>query len=507
MGSARDVANRLPVTASVILASFLVGLDMTVANVALPHMQGSFATSQDQTAWVLTSYIVAAAVMTPMSGWLAARLGSKLIFLVSIGGFTIASALCGASNSLVEMVAFRFVQGVCGASLQPLSQAVMLDLFDQRQIGQVMAIGGMTSFVASIAGPALGGWLTEDLSWRWVFYINIPLGALAFAGVWLFMDRGPDPRLRPFDFLGFGALSVFIVSLQLMLDRGPTLDWFASTEIRIEAICAASGLWVFAVQTLAGRHPFLDRALAVDRNFLTGNFFNAIQGMLLFAALALQPPLMQGLMGYSVIGAGLVMAPRGVGAFLSMMVVGRLVNRVDSRLLVFVGLALVATAMLEMSHFSLAMDDRLFIEAGLLQGFGMALVIVPINVLAFATLSPGLQADGAAVFSLTRGLGQSIGVSLSEAILTNRLAVAHSDLAAQVQPSNPVVASGLPAAMNPSGAMGLARLNGEVTRQASMVGYVDVFHLGLILAVTVMPLVLLLRPQKQVRTLAEYTIE
>ncbi|MBV9995494.1 MAG: DHA2 family efflux MFS transporter permease subunit [Caulobacteraceae bacterium] len=503
MASARDVANRLPITAALVLGSLLVAMDVTIANVSLPHMQGSFSASQEQTAWVLTSYIVATAVMIPMSGWLAARLGFKRVFLVSVGGFIAASILCGASTSLLEIVAFRFLQGLCGAPILPLGQAVMLDLYDRRQIGQVMAVSGMTMLVAPIAGPVVGGWLTDNLSWRWVFFVNLPVGLVSFAGVWLYLDRGPHIPTRPFDFLGFGALAVFMVALQLMLDRGSTLDWFSSAEIRIEAVCAAIALWIFAVQTLAGRHPFLDRALAIDRNFVAGNIFTAIQGLLLFSTLALQPPLMQGLMGYSVLGAGLVMAPRGVGSFVAMMAAGRLVNRVDTRLIIFIGLALIATAMLQMTHFDLSMDAGPFIVAGIVQGLGLGLLMVPINVLAFATLSPGLRADGAAVLSLMRNLGQSIGISLSEAVFINRLAVAHSDLAAQVQPSSPVLRAGLPAAMSPGTAAGLARLEGEVTRQAAMIGYVDVFRLGLIAAVAIMPLVFVLRPPKQVTTLVE----
>jgi DHA2 family multidrug resistance protein len=485
------------------VASMLVAIDTTIANVALPHMQGSFSSSQDQTAWVLTSYIVAAAVMTPLSGWLGTRVGFKRTFLISIAGFAAASLLCGLSTNLTEIVIFRFIQGICGASLQPLGQAVTLDLYPPNKIGQVMAISGSFTFIVPIAGPVLGGWLTENFSWRWVFLVNLPIGALAFAGVWLFMDRGPDTPRRPFDFLGFGALSIFIISLQLLLDRGPSLDWFSSGEIRIEALCAAIAFYVFIVQTLTSPHPFFDRALALDRNFVAANIFAFSTGMVMFSTLALQPPLLQGLMGYSVVGAGMVMAPRGVSSFISMMASGRLVERLDTRLLMFCGLGFVALSMHQMSRFDLSMDTSPIIGAGLIQGLGMGLVVVPMNVLCFATIAPSIRADGAVVYALVRNIGQSVGVSLTEATFANQLAVAHSDLAAHVQPSSPVLSAGLPAAMNLHTAAGLSNLNAEVTRQATMVSYVDVFHVGMLATLATLPLILILKPPRATTTVTE----
>jgi DHA2 family multidrug resistance protein len=501
MTSAKDIANRIPITVGLLLGSMLVSIDTTIANVALPHMQGSFSTSRDQTSWVLTFYIVGTAIMTPLGGWLASRVGYKLVFLVSIGGFTIASLLCGLSTNLFEIVAFRFAQGVFGASLQPLAQAVMLDLYPPREIGQVMAMTGAIVVLAPITGPVLGGWLTDSFSWRWVFFINLPIGILAFAAIWLFMSGGQRGKARPFDFLGFGALALFIVSLQLMLDRGATLDWFSSTEVQTEAVISAIALYVFVVQTVTSPHPFFDRALVADTNYLLGSFFSAAAAILLFSTMALQPPLMQDLMGYSVMGAGLLMAPRGAGSLISMLVAGRLVGRVDNRLILFIGLTLVAFGMWEMTHFNLAMDGAPFVTAGLLQGIGLGFIFIPMNTLAFATLAPRLRAEGAIVFALFRNIGQSVGISITEAMLTSQIAVAHSDLAAQVQPSNPVVTAGLSRAMTPGAPTGLVALNAEISRQASMVGYIDIFHLGLVGTLVAMPLVLILRPQKKMTVL------
>jgi DHA2 family multidrug resistance protein len=507
MATAQNVINRVPITACLVLASLMNAIDSTIANVALPHMQGSFSASQDQMAWVLTSYIVSAAIMTPLSGWLGARIGYKPVFLISIAGFTIASMLCGSATSLAEIVAFRLLQGLCGASVTPLSQAVMLDLFPPRAIGQVMALWGAASLLGPIIGPLLGGWLTDNFSWRWVFYINLPLGIVSFVGVWLLTEHEPGSRRGAFDFLGFGALAVFIGGLQLALDRGPTQDWFSSPEIWIETICAAIGFYVFIVHTLAARNPFFDRALALDRNFVLANFYNATLGLLLFSTLALQPPMIQGLLGYSVFGAGLIMSPRGLGTLASMLVVGQLVGRVDIRVLMMVGLTLLAISMMQMSHFSLQMDSRLFIVSGLFQGVGMGLMFVPITALGFVTLSPHLRGQATSAFALVRSLGQSVGISLAEAMLTNRAAVAHGDLAAAVQATSPALAAGLPPQMNPATASGLLDLNAEISRQAAMVGYVDVFHVGLLATLAMMPLVFFLRPPKTATHVADVQID
>src|SRR5580698_3675652 len=340
MASAQDVANRVPITVGLMLATVMNSLDSTIANVALPHMAGSVSASEDQITWVLTSYIIAAAIMTPLSGWLSIRFGRKLTFLFSIAGFTVASMACGVSNNLAEIVIFRLLQGLCGAALIPLSQAVVLDIYPPSQVGQVMAIWGAGAILGPIFGPVLGGWLTDNFSWRWVFFINLPIGILAFSAVWIFMSTDRGGKARPFDFLGFGALVVFIAGLQLMLDRGSTLDWFSSPEIWIEGFLAVVGLYVFLVQTLTAKHPFFDRSLALDRNFVACNIFGFFIGIFLFSTMALLPPVMQGVMGYSVFGAGLVMMPRGIGSFLAMFVVGRLVGRVDTRLILLTGLAL-----------------------------------------------------------------------------------------------------------------------------------------------------------------------
>jgi MFS transporter, DHA2 family, multidrug resistance protein len=499
MASSQDVANRVPITVGLMLATVMNSLDTTIANVALPHMAGSVSASQDQITWVLTAYIVAAAIMTPLTGWLANRLGRKLVFLVSIAGFTIASMLCGVANSLPEIVVFRLLQGLCGAALIPLSQAVVLDIYPPSQVGQVMAIWGAGAILGPIFGPLLGGYLTDNFSWRWVFFINLPVGILAFSAVWVFMSRDRGGTTRPFDFLGFGALVVFIAGLQMMLDRGPTVDWFSSPEIWVEGFLAIIGLYVFLVQTMTAKHPFFDRSLALDRNFVACNVFGFFIGIFLFSTMALLPPVMQGVMGYSVFGAGVVMMPRGIGSFLAMFVVGRLVGRVDTRLILMTGLGLCSLALLQMSHFSLTMDARPFVISGVIQGLGIGLLFVPLSVTAFATLSPAMRSEGTAVYTLVRNLGSSVGISMMQALDTTQTAVAHADMAGQLSPGNPAQA-GL-------ATQGLEALNAAITRQAAMVGLVDVFRLMLLMTICVAPLLLIMRKPSGAPPSGEVVVE
>jgi DHA2 family multidrug resistance protein len=491
MASASDIANRIPITVSLMLATVMNSLDTTIANVALPHIQGSVSASPDQIAWVLTSYLIATAIMTPLSAWLSVKFGRKLMFAASIAGFTVASMLCGVATSLGEIVAFRLLQGVCGASLIPLSQAVILDLYPPSKLGQVMAVWGAGAILGPIFGPALGGWLTDNLSWRWVFYINLPVGILAFSGVMLFMSSGGGVKAKPFDFLGFGALSVFVGAFQLTLDRGPTLDWFSSPEIWTEAVVGALALYVFLVQTVTARHPFFDRALAVDRNFVSCTAFGFFIGILLFSTMALLPQMMQQFMGYTALESGLASMPRGIGSFAAMFIVGRLVGRVDTRLILLSGLSLSAFSLWQMTHFDLSMTSSPIVVSGIIQGVGIGLIFVPLSTLAFTTLAPHLRSEATGVYTLMRSLGSSVGISIMQALWTTNTSVAHSTLAAHVIPGDTVVRAELGAGLNAGG--GLEALNDQITSQAAMVAYVDDFKLMLFITLACMPLLLLMR--------------
>ncbi|WP_297693392.1 DHA2 family efflux MFS transporter permease subunit [Phenylobacterium sp.] len=496
MSEAQDTANRWPITISIMLATVMNSLDTTIANVALPHIQGSVSASADQVTWVLTSYIVSAAIMTPLAGWLADRLGRKKMFLVSIAGFTVASMLCGIATSLPEIVIFRLLQGLAGASLIPLSQAVLLDIYPPKQHGQAMAIWGGGAILGPILGPALGGYLTDNFSWRWCFYINLPVGILALLGVWFFISGDRSVRRKPFDFLGFGMLSIFVGSIQLMLDRGPSQDWFHSAEITTYAILAAVAGWIFLSHTVTSSHPFFDRQLARDRNFVTASAFGFVVGVLLFSTMALLPPMLQSLMGYPVLTSGLVTMPRGIGSWIAMFFVGRLIGRIDTRLILLFGLSLNAYALWQMTHFDLSMNARFVIVSGLIQGFGIGFLFVPLSTLAFATVPPVLRPEGSSLYTLIRNLGSSIGISIMEAQVVSQSAGAHQNLAAQLDASNPVFKATLPPMMNPGTTAGAMNLNNEVTRQAAMVGYVSVFHIMLYITLACIPLLLLMRAPK-----------
>jgi DHA2 family multidrug resistance protein len=493
MVTEHDNRNRWPITISIMLATVMNSLDTTIANVALPHMQGSVSASPEQITWVLTSYIVSAAIMTPLSGWLADRIGRKRMFLISIGGFTVASMLCGLATSLPEIVLFRVMQGVFGAALIPLSQAVLLDINPPEKHGQAMAIWGAGAILGPVLGPALGGYFTEYFSWRWCFFINLPVGILAFLGVLFFISGDRLTRAKRFDFLGFGMLTLFIASFQMVLDRGPSQDWFQSREIWTETILAAVGLWVFVVHTLTTDHPFFDKALMRDRNFVTASVFGFFIGILLFSTMALLPPMMQTLMGYPVLTSGLVSMPRGVGSFVAMFAVGRLIGRVDTRLILMTGLTISCFALWQMMNFDLSMTAWPLITSGVIQGLGVGLLFVPLSTLAFATLPPHLRPEGSSVYTLVRNLGASVGISIMNALLVANTQTMHASLAGKLVTSDAVVRANLPRLLDPATAAGITSLNGEVSRQASMVAYLDDFRLMFIVTIACMPMLLLMR--------------
>jgi len=504
-GGAAGAPLRVLITISVMLASFMQALDNTIANVALPRIQGSLSATQDQMTWVLTSYIIAAAIMTPLSGWLAGQIGRKRVFLISVVGFTTASALCGLAQSLPEMVLARLFQGLFGAALIPLSQAVLLDINPPENHARAMAFWVMGVTVGPILGPALGGWLTENYNWRWVFYINVPFGILSFLGILSFMKETARRESR-FDFFGFSALSIAIGALQLMLDRGQLKDWFSSTEICIEAAVSATALYLFLVHMLTTtRAPFISPELFKDRNFLTGNVFIFVVGVVLFATLALLPPLLQGLLDYPVVTTGLVTAPRGAGTLLAMIVVSRLMRMMDVRLIIAAGLVITAWSLQQMMGFYLQMDSAPVIWSGLAQGLGTGFVYVPLAAITFATLAPQYRDEGTALFSLIRNVGSSVGISVVETLLTRNTQILHSSLAEHVMPYG----GGLHPEMAGLAADGsaLAALNETVTRQAAMIAYGNDFKLMLVLTLAAIPLVLLLRAPREPRATAARGIE
>ncbi|HXA41186.1 MAG TPA: DHA2 family efflux MFS transporter permease subunit [Phenylobacterium sp.] len=494
MASQKDIANRIPITGALMLATLMNTLDQTIANVALPHIQGSVSASADQIVWVLTSYIIATAIMTPLSGWLSQKIGRKTMFLASIAGFTAASVLCGVATSLPEIVAFRLIQGIAGASLIPLSQTVMLDIYPQRLIPRVMSIWSAAVILGPIIGPTLGGWLTEELSWRWVFYINVPIGILAFLGIWTFMDRDDGGRQRPFDFLGFGALVLFIGGFQMVVDRGPSQDWFDAKEIWIESAICAVGLYVFVVQTITAKNPFFHRDLAKDGNFVGTTLFGMVVGVLLFSTSALLPLMMQNLLGYSALQSGVASMTRGVGSLIAFLAVPTLVARFGPRQVLLVGIVLSSVALWQMGQFDLSMTAGPIEVAGFIQGLGTGLLFAPLNTLAYAKLAPIHRTEGTIVATMARSLGSSAGISLLQAMLIRDAAVAHSRLAEHVTVTDPVLRWTLPRIFDLQSTPGLVALNGEVTRQGTMISYDALFGAMAVGTLFLAPVLLFLKP-------------
>ncbi|WP_454650025.1 DHA2 family efflux MFS transporter permease subunit [Bradyrhizobium liaoningense] len=492
--SAPTAINRPAITACVILAVIMQALDTTIANVALPYMQGSVSASSDQINWVLTSYIVAAAIMTPPSGFLANRFGRKRVLLVAIAGFVGASVLCGIAQSLVEIVAFRLLQGFFGAALVPISQSILLDIYTVEERGSAMALFGVSVMVGPVLGPVIGGWLTDHLSWRWVFYINVPIGALAFAGILASMKETKTEATAAFDWLGFGSLSVAIAAMQVFLDRGAQLDWFYSLEILIEAVVAVSALYVFLVHTFTSERPFVDPKLFLDRNFAVGMLFIFIVGITYLASMSLLTPYLQTLMGYPVVTAGLVMGPRGLGTMICMFLVGRLIGRVDTRLLLMIGLLLTAWAMYDMTGWTPAVSQATIAITGFIQGAGLGFLFVPLSTVTFATLLPQQRGDATGLYNLSRNVGSSVGISVVSYLLTRNGQINHATISTHVTATNRAFSDGAVVhAWSPWTTAGRAALDQVIQNQAAIISYINDFKLMMILSIGGIPLLLLLR--------------
>ena len=491
---AEEGANRAAITVCVILATVMQALDTTIANIALPYIQGSVSASQDQINWVLTAYIVAAAIMIPTTGFLAGRFGRKRLLLVSVAGFTVASMLCGMAQSLVQIVLFRILQGVFGAALVPLSQSVLLDIYPKERQGSAMALWGIAVMVGPVLGPVLGGWLTENYTWRWVFYINLPLGALAFLGITTFLPETARTIGAKLDWLGFGTLSLGIGALQVLLDRGEQLDWFGSGEIWIEAIVAASAFYLFVAHTFTADEPFVRPALFRDRNFAAGMIFIFIVGVTYLASLALLTPYLQSLMNYPIVTAGLVLGPRGIGTMAAMMIVGQLVGKVDTRLLLAIGLGLTGWSLYQMTGWTPDVSQMTLMANGVVQGAGLGFLFVPLSAVTLGTLPPEQRTEGAGLYNLSRNIGSSVGISVVTSLLTQNTQANHAEIVQHVTAVNrtfeiPAIAQ----FWNPATDGGRAALDAMITTQAQIIAYIDDFKLLMIATLAVIPLLLVFK--------------
>jgi MFS transporter, DHA2 family, multidrug resistance protein len=494
-GSSGSVPNKGLITVSVMLATIMQALDTTIANVALPRVQGTLSATQDEMGWVLTSYIVAAAITIPLTGWLASAFGRRKIFLISIVLFTVASVLCGLATSLAQIVFFRFLQGVGGAALVPLSQAVLFDINPPREFGRAMSIWGIGVTLGPILGPALGGWLTESYSWRWVFFINLPVGVLAYFGLLATLPESRSATRSRFDFFGFTTLSIAVGCLQTLLDRGQTLDWFSSFEIKAEAVIGAVAFYLFVVHTFSSTRPFVSPALFRDRNFVAANVFILMIGVVLFATLALLPPMLQNQLRYPVILTGLVTMPRGIGTLVGMILVGRLIKHFDPRLVMASGLGLTAWSLWQMTGFSLGMGSWPVIFSGVIQGAGVGLVYVPLSMVAFTTLPSSLRNEGTSFFNLLRNLGSSVGISVVTFLLTQNTQRLHAALSEHITPFN-IASNPAAAGIDVQHLQGLLQLNQIVTRQSAMIAYIDDFKLMMVLTIATIPFLFMIRNVK-----------
>jgi DHA2 family multidrug resistance protein len=503
--------HRALITASVVLGSLLYSMDWTIGVVALPHMQGAFSATQDQISWVITSYIVASAIMIPTGGWLSTRFGRKRVFVWALAGFTASSILCGAADSLSVEVLARIAQGMSGAYLIPLSHAIILDTYPPEEHGKAMALWGTGSVCGSVVGPTIGGYLTEYASWRWIYYINIPLGLVALIGAIAFMpETTRDPRRR-LDWFGFLSLALGVGALQMMLDRGQRLDWFESDEILILAALSGLGLYLFAVHTATKREPFLDPRLILHRKFSITLVLISLYGFLTLPPMVLMPSFLEHLRGYNVDSVGLLQSPRGVGMISAMLLSGRITGKIDPRILIAVGLLCLGLTNHEMSSWTDDVGEWTIVWTGFMQGLGAGIMLVPIQIIAFPSLNPTQRTEATSVFNLVRSLFSSVGVSVILTLLVVTGTRTHARLTEYVSPYSAALLSAQRAgAFDPASTHGLALLEVEVERQALLSGYNRAFLFLAIAAAAALPLLALIgrtpRPQAADREQSELLI-
>ena len=487
---------RTMVTSLTMMAMIVQTLDSTICNVALPHMQASLGATQETIKWVLTSYIISAAIIMPTSGWLSNQIGLRKLLLISMLGFTLSSMACGFAWSLPSMIIFRVLQGIFGAALLPLSQTLLFSIFPRHQHGYAMGLFGTGTMIGPIMGPMLGGWLTDNMSWHWVFFINLPIGLIAFAGMAAFLPHLPRQR-RPFDLFGFAFLALGIASLQLLLDRGEHIDWFHSVEAWVELGLGITGLWIFAIHMWTSPNALLPRQIFRDRNFNSALILTFCQGIFLFSTAALIPVMLQQVYHYPVFESGELVAVRGVGTMLSMIIVSRMITRVPAQLLLLLGYLITIFSFWWLSRFAMVMDGWVIGLSGFVQGWSMGFMFVPLTTIAFSTLPAEYRAEAASFSSLTRQFGASIGISYMVTLLGQNVQVAHANIGAHVSgESLPVIDPVMLQALGDAGVAAIMTLDQEINRQALLIAYNNDFLLMMWISILTMPLILMLRKTK-----------
>lgn len=488
------VANARLLIVGIMLATLLQILDITIANVAIPHMQATLGATSDEISWVLTSYIVASAVTMPITGWLADRIGSRPLFLLAVVSFIGTSILCGMAQNIEQMVAFRSLQGISGAFIGPLSQAAMIDINRPSQHARMMAIWSSGMMIGPILGPVVGGWLTENWNWRAVFYVNVPLGIIAIAILLAELPNRPS-KARKFDLFGFACVGIFLASIQLLLDRGNQIDWYDSIETWIYTGIAICTLWLAILHFISKRDALFSRELFTDRSFISANLLMFLIGIVIFSAMVLLPPMLQHLFGYDVIRTGMTLMPRAIGVLVSTQITAYLMSRgMDPRTLVAIGFLVVGYSCFMMTGWSLAVDQTEVVLAGLVQGLGMGLTFIPLNTMAFSTLNPSLRTEGASLFNLSRSMGSSVGISIAMTLLARNMQLNHAELSENVTSAAVDLIDLSRADQHGQFGSGLmALINAEVNRQAAMIAYIDDFYVMMWMSILAMPLVYLAR--------------
>ena len=489
--------NRAVLVVAATIGTAAYDFTWTVVGVGLPHMQGTFSATPDQVAWVLTAFIIGSAMMMASVGWVTARLGRKRLFMLSLAGYTVTLLGCGMSTSLDEMVFWRFVQGVLGAPLIPLGQAITVDAFPPDRHGKATSIWGIAIVAGGAFGPVAGGWLIEQYGWPWIFYITIPVGIISFIAAWIFIPEVPNDPGRRLNWFGFTTLMVAIVSVQLALSRGERLDWFDSSEVIAEFLIAGIAFYLFVVDTLTARRPFIDRALFRNRNYVLSLFFLLIFGAIIILPNILLPLLLEQLAGYPATQAGFMLIPRGLGVIAGLLLIGQIEHRVDARVVIFLTLLATVITGWEMAHWNVDVRPWEVIWPNLIQGIASGMMWVPVSALALGTLDKRLQAEGYAIFYLQFDIGSAVGVAGVIAIHTRQTQATHEMLAEHVNPFNELFKYPSTAEIwNLAEASALAAVDHEVTRQAAMIAYNNSFLLLAIATAALIPTVFFFRPTR-----------
>lgn len=490
---------RFMITVAVMSATVMQVLDTTIASVALPYMAGDLGASPDQISWVLTSYLVASAIIMPLTGYFTDKFGQREYLMFSVAVFVIASALCGLSENLSQIIGFRLLQGVAGAALVPLSQAIMVQVFPPEQRGKAMAIWGIGVMVGPILGPTIGGWLTQTIDWRWTFFINMPVGLFALAAIGRFAPRLPRKRGRTMDWWGFVLLGMAVGGLQYVLDRGNQDNWFSSPLIIAAAIGAGvSALFFLWLSFIPNRAPVFSLAIFRDRNFTLANGIMLLMGLGMFGAIYVQPLMLEREMGYPILTTGLALAPRGIASMIAMMIVGRIINHVDVRLIIASGILLSLAGSWGMTQYNLDINTWQVVWPLLFQGAGIGMIFVPLSTIAFSTLPRQYAAEAAGLFSLIRTVGSSVGISVVATLVSRHAQAAWNQIGGGISLENPLTWQYLaPLHLAPDTPAGAAILSQTLLAQSDMLAYHDAFVLIMVSFLAMLPVVLAFRSQKK----------